>query len=301
MRAHLLTLFVALLSACASTVGPIDAGEADVDAAPANDRPTDDATSDNGSLLCSAPFRDCDRDAAFLPCQGGCGACVSQVDHDLEGTVHRTAPVCGNYTGGQCVPGLNPRNCLTGGENYTCLTYYVPNDRVNFPTGFARYYGLCLGGDTCLEVLRRESTAYPPSLRGRDHCWYTDRTTAVSGRPGPAECITQPFHTCGVGCAACPDQFVCLWNSERQPTGICLPVETFTPPNLFTTTGCWTNLTPGRACRQGDSCLKPVRGGADGVPDAERIGFCVPDDQCTAVAGRLPDGYRCDNSPPASR
>ena len=139
----------------------------------------------------------------------------------------------------------------------------------------------------CLAMHQRLHAQYPGAQLPQ--CWYSDATLAVTGVAPPARCLTSPLPTCGTGCAPCPADNFCMYESERYPTGVC----------LITSASGTARSEPcgGRAggChRLGDACLKPVRGTVDGWRDTDRWGTCVPVDACQGVAAALPDGYRCD-------
>lgn len=305
MRLHLLIGFGLINASCASTVGPNDERDASAAVDRNEERDADTAVdrdaTEEAVPLCSTRLRSCSRDASPSGCNEACDYCVEHAESAGTAGVFRTPPFCGRYDGFGCNPGSTTRSCTGGGvpESLTCLSHYVSNDPT-LPTGFPSSSGECYGAETCLEVLRRE-VSFPAASRLRDRCWYSDRTVATSGRPGPAECVDQPFRSCGSGCESCPDGYDCVWRSERSPTGICLLRTGMAPSGSLVSIGCWSPFVPGRACPEGQSCLKPLRGDADGVPDRDRPGLCVPEEQCLAVASRFTPAYRCDNSPPATR
>lgn len=293
MRLQLLIMAVLGAGACAEAVGPSAADVLAMDAVADGAGVPDETAVDGSAAVCSTRFRRCSRDAAVSGCNEGCDDCVQRAVVE-DGVVYRAEAFCGRSAGLGCTPGFPTGSCseVDFGETPTCLTFYVPSER-----RFQASLGECYGASTCLEVLRREASSFPASVVARDRCWYSDRTVATTGRPGPADCLAQPLQTCGTGCAPCADGYDCVWSSERSPTGLCLQRTGREPSGRFISPPCWSLASPGRACPEGASCLKPLRDDADGVPDSDRPGICVPDDRCNAVAIRFSAGYRCDNSP----
>jgi len=138
--------------------------------------------------------------------------------------------------------------------------------------------GLCVPAMACLMF-----TDSNPDTR----CWYTDDTIARVGALPPARCESTGFRACGAGCPTCPDGRVCAWASERAPTGVCVPL--LRRDRIVTCTAVESPLL----CQPGEMCLLPTRDPAAGIPDASRIGACVPRDECLAVRTAFPSLYLC--------
>jgi hypothetical protein len=155
--------------------------------------------------------------------------------------------------------------------------------------------GACAVGEVCLATSNSMGGLCVPSracvmfanIDPEARCWHTDDTIARVGGLLAATCQGTGFTPCGQGCPSCPEGRVCAWASERSPTGVCIP--RLRRDRIVTCTPTENPLL----CQPGEVCLLPTRDPAVGIPDAQRIGACVPRDECLAVRAALPNQYLC--------
>ena len=97
---------------------------------------------------------------------------------------------------------------------------------------------------------------------------------------------------CGNGCPSCRPDMACYYQSESQPTGICLP--TANANNTVVGEHGDRCFRDGNPCMSGLTCLQSLyRMSAPLVHDALRIGVCVPREDCAAMVRAFPDRFRC--------
>jgi hypothetical protein len=256
-----LTVLLLGLSSCAPTVGA-----------------TSDATSGGGGASTGSGSATGGGGAAghWTQCSSPEGFAVCNGPHDCPDT-----PQSGPTTGCHCA--------TAGKELALCLNEALDQP----PFGFGATY-VCPDGAIRVNVDPDAPTAYfclsfdigilfaknGAADRVRYADWGLWTGAAI---PEPTTCPTiNNVNICGGHCGGCVAGDFCTGRSPLHPYGVCLPQH-----------GLPSCKRQGLACtKAGTGCfLYGVESGAQAVADDN--GYCLPIDQCQAMAASLPGGGTC--------
>ena len=140
-------------------------------------------------------------------------------------------------------------------------------------------FGICVPREACLWLRSIESRAV---------CFYEDGTPFDTGVISPMACTaTERGVLCGPECGACDARDTCVGSSERSGLGICALGPSPSSPDR-----CGSGFAE---CGPGEACLGFVLPDDVTTVDPARVWHsCVPREDCTAIAARYPERFRCE-------